>query len=117
MATIKLSTGTFPAQTYATADVMEMARHAFSGIIEAHGGPGSPLHSGLATEACYALAAALIEALPRVANERDLKVMAKDAQERILEYARVFRQAYKDGGRHAIETMGASATPPAGTIQ
>lgn len=116
MSTIKLSTGEFPRQEYSYEEVMTEALAAFRGIVQAHGGEGSPFDTGLASEACYALAAMMIETLPAVATNRDMRTMAEDAGGRILAYTKVFRETYEKHGRHALEALGASSIPPAATI-
>ncbi len=113
MATIKLSTGEYPRQEYRYEEVMSEALAAYQGIVEAHGGVGSAFDTGLSSEACYALVAMMIEALPGVVTNRDLRTMAEDAGGRILGYAKIFRETYENHGRRAIEALGASPIPPA----
>ncbi len=112
MSKIKLSTGDFPAETYAVDDVIATVMAAQRGIAQAAGGAGSPFDTGLTTEACYALAAALLEGLPSVATNGDLRTMAEHGGARIHYYLKLFREASKASGHHVFEDLGASKHPP-----
>ncbi len=94
-------------------EAMQMLR----GMLDAKGGTGIGFDTGLTTEACYALAAMLIEALPDIRTNGDMRVMAEDAGKRILAYVRTFRNVYEERGVHAIEALGVGTTPPPATKQ
>lgn len=112
MAKIKLSTGDFPAETYSVEQVIASVMAAYRGLAQGAGGPGSPFDTGLTSEACYALAAALIEGLPSVVTNGDLRTMAEHGGARIHYYLKLFREASKTSGHHVFEDLGASKHPP-----
>ena len=91
---------------------MRAALDAFQGVTGVRKGEGAAaFDTGLSAEALYALAAMMIETLPGVATNRDLRVMAEEAGSRIHYYLRIFRDTYEKTGRHPIEHLGAVATP------
>lgn len=112
MSTLKLSTGEYPSETYAMEDVIKTAYAAYRGIAEAAGGAGSPLDSGMATQGLYALVAAILEIIPGVATNRDLRVISEHVGDQIHDYLKLFRKTYEDHGVHAIEQFGASTHRP-----
>ncbi len=114
MSKIKLSTGEFTRDTYDPADVMAVvlrAMHAITGE-----GEGRAFDTGLTSEAACALAALLIEALPRVKTNMDMRVMAEEVGSRVHEYVRMFRDTYAQTGRHAIEHFGIEVPPERGAM-
>ncbi|MBO9377936.1 hypothetical protein GG804_14270 [Sphingomonas histidinilytica] len=109
---IKLSTGEYPRQTYDPEEVMKATLRAFQGITGVGDKPeGAAFDTGLAAEVAYALAAMMIEALPGVATNRDLRVMSEEAGTQILHYMRAFRDHHAETGRHPLERFGAVGIP------
>lgn len=115
MSKIKLSSGEFDREAYDPKDVMAVALRALHGITGG-GGEGHAFDSGLTSEAICALAAMLIEALPAVKTNMDMRIMAEEAGGRIHAYVRTFRDTHAQTGRHAIEHMGIEVPPERGNM-
>lgn len=114
---IKLSSGTYPRQHHQPEDVMKATLRAFQGITGVkESADGAQFDTGLATEAAYALAALMIEALPGVVTNRDMRVMAEEAGTQIHHYLRSFRDHYAQTGQRAIEQFGATEIPAADVL-
>ncbi|MDB5724966.1 MAG: hypothetical protein JWQ16_1720 [Novosphingobium sp.] len=100
----------------ALSGVAYVALHAIAAVQTAEGDPQANLDTGLSVESMAYLIAAILESLPELKTNRDLRAISESVGAMVHGHLRDFRRSYEETGVHPIAGLGAAPMTSSGTV-